>query len=109
MDTNGAHMIIVEGFVQLAPKELDRLRPVAVEMIRETRKEAGCLDYAFAADLADPGTVRIIERWESEDALARHFATPHMAKFNAALSKAKIVKASAKVYRAELVRTLMGD
>jgi quinol monooxygenase YgiN len=59
--------------------------------------------------LDDPNTVRIIERWESEDVLAKHFATPHMAKFNSALSGAKIPKASAKVYRAELVRTLLGD
>src|SRR5215472_16575626 len=102
-------MIIVEGFVQLAPGEMERLRPVAVEMLGETRKEAGCLAYAFATDVNDPNTVRIIERWESEDALTRHFATPHMAKFNAALSKARIVKASAKVYRADLVRTLMGE
>ena len=102
-------MIIVEGFVHLAPGELERFRPAAIEMLGETQKEAGCLDYAFAADLADPNTVRIIERWESEDALTRHFATPHMTKFNAALSEAKIVKASVKVYRADLVRTLMGD
>ena len=102
-------MIIVEGFVQLATGELDRFRLVATEMLRETRREAGCLAYAFASDLDDPNTVRIIERWESEDALAKHFTTPHMAKFNSALSGAKTVKASAKVYRAELVRTLLGD
>jgi quinol monooxygenase YgiN len=102
-------MIIVEGFVHLAPGELGRFRPAAIEMLRETRAEEGCLAYAFATDLDDPNAVRIIERWESEDALARHFATPHMAKFNSALSNAKIVKASAKVYRAELVRTLLGD
>ena len=102
-------MIIVEGFVQLAPGEIDRFRPTAVEMLRETRKESGCLTYAFAADLDNPDCVRIVERWENEDALARHFATPHMAKFNAALASAKIIKASAKVYRTELVRTLMGD
>ena len=102
-------MIIVEGFVQLAPGELDRFRPVAIEMLHETRAEAGCLAYAFASDLDDPNTVRIVERWESEDALARHFATPHVAKFNSALSNAKILKASAKVYRSELVRTLLGN
>jgi quinol monooxygenase YgiN len=102
-------MIIVEGFVQLVPGEIDRFRPAAAEMLRETRKETGCLSYAFASDVDDPNMVRIVERWESEDALARHFATPHMAKFNSALSAAKIVKASAKLYRAELVRTLLGD
>ena len=102
-------MIIVEGFVHLAQGELDRFRPVASEMLSETRAEEGCLAYAFATDLDDPNTIRIMERWESEDALARHFATPHMAKFNSALSSARILKASVKVYRAELVRTILGD
>ena len=102
-------MIIVEGFVQLAPGEINRFRPAAIEMLRETRNEPGCLTYAFATDLDDPETVRIVERWESEDALTKHFATPHMAKFNSALSNAKIVQASAKVYRADLLRTLLGE
>lgn len=102
-------MIIVEGFVQLAPGEIERFRPAAIEMLRATRNEAGCLSYAFATDVDDPNTVRIVEQWESENALASHFATPHMAKFNAALSSAKILKASVKLYRADLIRTLMGD
>ena len=55
-------MIIVEGFVQLAPGEISRFRRAAVEMLRETRNEAGCLTYAFATDLDDPETVRIVER-----------------------------------------------
>jgi quinol monooxygenase YgiN len=102
-------MIIIQGFVQLAPGEIARFRPVGVEMIRETRKEKGCLEYAFATDVDDPDMVRIVERWESEEALSRHFETPHMMKFNGALASAKIVKASAKVYNAEIVRTLLGQ
>lgn len=102
-------MIIVEGFVHLAPGESERFRSAAVEMLRETRKEPGCLTYAYATDVDDPDMVRVIERWESEDALTRHFTTAHMAKFNGALASARILKASAKIYRAELVRTLMGE
>lgn len=55
-------MIIVEGFVQLEPGEINWFRRAAVEMLRETRNEAGCLTYAFATDLDDPETVRIVER-----------------------------------------------
>jgi len=101
-------MIIIQGFVQLQPGEIERFRAAGAEMMRETRKEKGCLDYAFAVDVDDPNTVRIVERWESEEALARHFETPHMTKFNGVLAGAKIAKASAAVYRAELVRTLLG-
>ena len=55
-------MIIVEGFVQLAPGEINRFHPAAIEMLRETRNEPGCLTYAFATDRDDPEAVRIVER-----------------------------------------------
>jgi quinol monooxygenase YgiN len=101
-------MIIIQGFVQLAPGERERFRPAGIEMIGETRKEAGCLEYTFANDIVDPDKVHIVERWESEEALARHFETPHMRKFNGALANAKILKADAKIYSGEEVRPLLG-
>lgn len=64
-------MILVQGWVRLAAGEIDHLRPAASEMMRATRAEAGCLDYAFAADLDDPGMLRVLERWADEAALAR--------------------------------------
>jgi quinol monooxygenase YgiN len=104
----GDRMIIIQGFVQLAPGEIERFRPAGIEMIAETSKEAGCIAYSFANDIADPNKVHIIERWESEEALARHFETPHMRKFNGALATAKILKADAKIYSGEQVRPLLG-
>ncbi len=100
-------MIIVEGWVRFAPADIERLRGAAADMMRATRAEAGCLDYAFAVDLADPGLLRVIERWADEAALAAHFATPHMAAFNQALAGAAPQGASIKVYAAEALRTLM--
>jgi quinol monooxygenase YgiN len=100
-------MIIVEGWVRLAPADIERLRAPAAEMMRATRTEAGCLDYAFAADLSDPGLLRVIERWADEAALTAHFATPHMATFNQALAGAAIEGASITVYAAETLRTIM--
>ena len=102
-------MIIVEGWVKLAPGEAEKFRPAARAMAQETRKEKGCLSYAFAQDLNDPDIVRIAERWEDEAALGAHFASPHMATFNGAMRSAKIVQASVKAYRADLLRTLLGE
>ena len=100
-------MIIVEGWVRLAPGEVERFRPAAARMAEESRREPGCLDYVLAQELGDPDLVRIIERWEDEASLTAHFATPHMATFNAALASAKIVAASVDAYGAEFVRKLM--
>jgi len=101
-------MIIVEGWARLAPGEAARFHAAARKMAEETRKETGCLEYAFSQDLADPDLVRVIERWEDEAALTAHFATPHMKEFNAAMANAKVVGASVKAYKCEFLRTLAG-
>ena len=101
-------MIIVEGWVRMDSKDIDALRGAATEMMRATREaEPGCLEYAYALDLAEPGLLRVIERWADEAALAAHFATPHMATFNQSLAGATILGASVKVYAANEVRTIM--
>jgi quinol monooxygenase YgiN len=101
-------MIIVAGWVRMAPEDIDRMRSAAAEMMHATRTtEPGCLEYAFSLDLAEPGLLRVIEQWHDEAALTTHFATPHMAAFNAALAGAKITGASIKVYAGEEVRTIM--
>lgn len=101
-------MIIVEGWVRLDGRDIDALSGAATEMMRVTRAaEPGCLEYAFAMDLAEPGLLRVVERWVDEAALAAHFSTPHMAAFNKALGAVKILGASIKVYAAEESRTIM--
>jgi quinol monooxygenase YgiN len=35
--------------------------------------------------MGDPGTIRVFEQWESQEALDLHFASPHMARFQQAL------------------------
>lgn len=100
-------MIIVQGWVRMASTDIDQLRGAALEMMRATKAaEPGCLDYAFALDLAEPGLLRVIERWSDEAALAAHFATPHMAAFNRALAGASVLGASIKAYAGDEVRTL---
>ena len=101
-------MIIVEGWVRMrSATEIDRLRSAAVEMMRATKAEPGCLDYAYALDLAEPELLRVIERWTDDAALAAHFTSPHMATFNQVLVGGQIVAASVKAYVGDEVRTLV--
>lgn len=102
-------MILVEGWVKLvSATEIERLRAAAIKMVHATKtSETGCLEYAFAIDLAETDVLRIIERWTDEAALAAHFATPHMEEFGQALADANIKGMLVKVYAGEEVRTLM--
>jgi quinol monooxygenase YgiN len=76
--------LIVAGTVRIPPENLERFRAQMVEMIAASRAEDGCIDYAYAQDVADPGLIRVFEVWRDEAALAAHFLTEHMARWRAA-------------------------
>ena len=78
-------MIIIVGQVALRPESREAAIERALWMSRLTEAEPGCVRYRFAAALAEPNTLVLIEEWESEEALRDHFTTAHMAEFNRAL------------------------
>ena len=94
-------MIVIEGTVRLDPDRMDEARPEMEAMVRASRAEAGCIDYAYAIDLLDPGLVRVSERWESRDALAAHFKTAHMATWRAFFPELAITDRSLRLYEAD--------
>jgi quinol monooxygenase YgiN len=91
-------MLIVAGEVVVEPGAIDGVRDALQTMEDETRKEPGCVTYAFSLDVNDPNMVRIFERWESLEALAAHFKAPHMAAFGAAMGKIKPRSMDVKLY-----------
>jgi len=74
-------MIVVAGRIRVKAEERSQAVRVALRMAEATRAEPGCVSYRFYADLTDPNTFFLFEEWESDEALARHFQTPHMAEF----------------------------
>ncbi len=78
-------MIVVQVEVIVEPGSASKVVDAVKAMETATRKEAGCLKYAFSVDIADPGMIRVTERWESVDAIKAHMTSPHMAEFNKAV------------------------
>ena len=85
-------MIIITGYIRIAPDKLEAARPQARKNLEATRKEKGCLLYAYGEDFLDPGVIRITERWESWEALAAHGQSPHMAVWRAALKEIGVLE-----------------
>jgi quinol monooxygenase YgiN len=77
-------MILIAGTVRFPPESMPEARPAMERMITATRAEDGCLQYAFAEDVLDPGLIHISELWRDRAALDAHGATPHMAEWRAA-------------------------
>jgi quinol monooxygenase YgiN len=77
-------VILVIGTIRVPASGLDRARPAMETMMRVSQAEDGCIEYSYSQDLLDPGLIRVTEIWTSREALAAHFATPHLAAWRAA-------------------------
>jgi quinol monooxygenase YgiN len=95
-------MLVIAGAVSIDPADREAAVEAAKEMMRETRKEDGCISYIFSEDLEEPGGFRIFEEWESQEALDRHFEAPHMARFQAEVGKLGV--RGMKVQRYEIAK-----
>jgi quinol monooxygenase YgiN len=62
-------MVIVAGHIVVDPQQRGDYLSGCVEVVRQARRTAGCLDFALSADLLEPGRVNIFERWESQAAV----------------------------------------
>jgi quinol monooxygenase YgiN len=54
--------------------------------ITDSRKDDGCIDYAYSFDALDNGLVHVIEKWRDRDALEAHFRTVHFSEWRAQVS-----------------------
>ncbi|MDT5148971.1 MAG: hypothetical protein QOI01_704 [Mycobacterium sp.] len=61
--------VIVAGYVVVDPGERAAYLADCVDVVRQARSAAGCLDFAISGDLLDDGRVNVYERWESQTAV----------------------------------------
>lgn len=76
-------MILITGTIRLPAAGVAAALPAMRAMMAASRAEPGCLFYAYAQDLDDPGLIHVIERWTNRAALASHFASTHLATWRA--------------------------
>ena len=96
-------MLIVAGTFRTAPGTrvdfLEAVRP----MVAATRAESGCREYAFTPDPDDDDRLLLFEIWDDQAALDSHFASDHMAAWQATKDELDITDADVKKYTIESV------
>lgn len=85
-------------------EDFPRIRDAAFAQIEASRAEPGCLEYTYAIDVADPCLMRVLERWESWQALENHFARPHMLPWRAALASVSVLERNLRAHEVSLSR-----
>ena len=97
-------MIVVNAIVKSKQDDIAALKDAIAAMETASRAEAGCEDYTFSVELSDPDTLRITEKWTSVEALRAHFATPHMAAFQAAMAQGSPPSVEVKFYEVKEIQ-----
>lgn len=76
-------MRLVVGTIRLPADRLAEARAPMQRMIEASRAEDGCLDYAYAEDVLDPGLIHVCELWRDQAALDRHLGAAHIGPWRA--------------------------
>ena len=79
-------MIVINAAMQTTEDSIQAMKDAIAKMETASLAEAGCREYCFSQELSNPTKMRITERWETMEALAEHFQTPHMAEFQGAMA-----------------------
>jgi len=102
-------MIAIIGHIDVDPAVRDELVASTVDLQRATQQdEPGCVVYTIAADPADAGRIRIVELWDSAEALDAHFEHPNFHATGAAMRVSPRLGGSAMKYRIDAVDQVRG-
>ena len=67
-------MLVVTGSVTARPETFEALLEAALEHVRRSRGEPGCLRHSVNIDCEDPMRLFFYEEWSDRAALDAHFA-----------------------------------
>jgi len=84
MDAGDDRAVVVAGWIDYDPVDRAAALDAFAVVVAESRKEPGCIDYAFTPDPEVPGRVRVFEHWVDDAALTEHLTLPHVRALRAA-------------------------
>ena len=96
-------MILIAGTLDFEPDQREPALAAGHDLVLATRKQKGCLDYAWMPDPVVPGRVYVFERWQDEDSLRAHFEGSNYWDMRKTLGRFGRLKTDIWKYRPELV------
>lgn len=79
-------MVIIAGVVKIDPAKRDEVIAASLAVMKEVRRQPGCISYVVSVDLEDPTVVHVFQEWQSAETHLAHIADPlaNAARFGAA-------------------------
>jgi quinol monooxygenase YgiN len=79
--------VMIVGTLRIPTENMDAARAALAELISASRQEAGCLDFSFSENIAEPGLLHLIERWADRTALEAHWRSATLQAFRPTAEK----------------------
>lgn len=98
--------IVIGGKFNVKPERKADLVRLATDLFGPSRAEAGCISYNCYQQADDPNAFLFFEEWASQDAIDRHFQTPHFKRFMAEFPAMIVGTPVIKVYSVGGVKQL---
>ena len=75
-------MAITRQIIFLAKKDcIEELKALLKQTIKDSKEEQGCLMYEVFQTKSNPIEFIVIDSWENEEALNKHYETTHYSNF----------------------------
>lgn len=98
-------MIIVVATHFVKKSKVDAFKVLAAELVEETNKEKGCMEYALYKQDGKKRTYSFIEKWEDRACLKAHSESRHIKRIGPKLQKCGRKTRTLVSYEPELLST----
>lgn len=98
--------IVISAQIDVEPAGRDEALRSAQPWIDGALAQPGCIHYDWSADLNAPSRINVFEEWESEEALAAHFAGDQYKGMLAHIGKSGLLNAVSRKYRVDAETTV---
>lgn len=92
-------MIIVTATCKLIKGKKAAFSKLASELINETRKEDGCIEYSLYEELNNEDMMCFIEKWKSQESLEAHIESKHFKRIVPLLNELQSEESVVNIYR----------
>ena len=97
---------VIIAHVRLPAENMAAARAAIAPLVSATLAEAGCISYAFAEDMAEPGLLRISEIWADRASVDAHMQAPHFADWRVAAGSLGITERNITIFTVSAEETL---
>lgn len=73
--------VVMAARILVVPDSIEAFKGIAGEILTETRKEEGCVQYQLLQDIENPCLFLFFEEYKNEEAQVFHSQQPYLASF----------------------------